>query len=698
MSRHNYMLLPLILLLLVRFPLEARGAEQAGNDAVQVKADTLAYDQQSDAYLATGNVEIRWNKATLTADSATIRQRENEAEAEGSVVLRRNGDVLRSDRITVNYDTEQGVVENGDLFSSAKNFHLRGLRLLKTGEADYHLERGAFTTCDGPSPSWQFTATDLDVSIDGYAVGKNALFYIGPLPVFYTPYILFPILRERQSGFLFPRVGTSEKKGFNLDIPYYWAFSPSQDVTFDLDVETKRGVGAGIDYRYLGHGDSRGAIRGFYIYDTNREMSRGDLAVRQLQALTPTFTLTSDLHLTLDRDFYRDFGEASGDYNRQLLDSSLAVGKRWQGAAATAEIRYVEDLDAVNNRATLQRLPTLTASLVGRRLGPLPLYAAIDAEYTHFQRDIGIAGERVDLHPTLTLYNPYPDYIQASFWGGYRQRIYDAYGGTAANGYREVGNADAGATLSTPFARVYDVGWGDLRRMKHTLVPQLDYNYVQSRGQDDLPLFDYDDRVIGGSLLTWSLTSHLTGKLQRDDAVPEYRDLLSLRLSQGYQLSGFRRDLLLLVDERRTLTDMRLEARFTPFKRFTVSADSRYDTYNNRFRTATVAADVSDGGGNAIGAGYRNIRGGVDQDGTLREGVEYFEGRLGLDLVKPFVFHYTGRYSFEKGNFLESFYSLEYKRQCWSVTISYRDRADNREFLVSFNLMGIGALGQVKAF
>jgi LPS-assembly protein len=691
------LLLPLILFLTPGLAV-AGGETLTTVGAVRLTADSLSYDQQADSLQAAGSVNIRWNRTTLTSDRARVQQRENVATAEGNVILRRNGDVLKSDRIRINYQNESGEVENGDLFSSARNFHLRGRKFSKTGETRYHLEQGAFTTCDGASPSWQFTATDLDVTLEGYAVGKNALFYVGPLPVFYTPYILFPVLTERQSGFLFPRIGTSEKKGFNFDLPFYWAISPSQDVTFDLDLETKRGVGFGADYRYLGRDGSHGTMRLFHIYDTNRNQSRGDLAARQWLEFTQSVTFTNDLHLSLDRDFYRDYGEASGDYNRQLLDSSLAVSGHWQGAAITAEARYIEDLYAANNHGTLQRLPDLSAGLISRRIYSLPVYFSLDSEFIHFQRDVGAKGERIDLHPGLTVFWPQSGFMQASVRGGYRQRLYEVYRGSTGNGTHGIGNLEAGGLVSAPLARVYDVSWGDMRRLQHSIIPEVAIDYVQSRGQEGLPFFDYDDRIVGGSIVTLSLANYLAGRVQRDDAVPESRDLLFLKLSQGYQLSGSRRDLLNLVDRGRSLTDLRLETRFLPHKHVSLATDSRYDTYRSRFSSASLTVEANDGKGNSVGAGYRNIRPGFDNDGTFRDGVDYFEGRLGLSIVKPFDFHYTGRHSFDKGAFLESYYTLEYKRQCWSVVFSYRDRPDEREFLVSFNLMGIGALGRVKAF
>jgi LPS-assembly protein len=210
---------------------------------------------------------------------------------------------------------------------------------------------------------------------------------------------------------------------------------------------------------------------------------------------------------------------------------------------------------------------------------------------------------------------------------------------------------------------------------------------VESRGQDRLPFFDYDDRVIGGSMLSWMLTSRLTGRFESAGS-PEYRELLKVRLSQGYQLDGGRRDLLNPADEGRRFTDIRLEVVAELFKSLSIDVDSRFSVYRPEVTTAAVTADLHDSQGNSAGIGFRRIEGTVD----------YLAGNLALSLVKPFIFNYAGRYSFDKSGFLESYYAVEYRHQCWSIALSYRDRPDNREFLVSFNLAGIGNIGTVKPF
>ena len=656
--------------------------------SVKISAETLSHEGRSDTYEANGKVRLTYDGISLLADNVIFREGDGEAFANGSVVMEKEGDILRAERLSINLTTKLGDVNNGDLFIKKPNFHIRGSKMAKVGPEDYHLDRGAFTTCDGDAPSWRFEASDLNVTVDEYATGKHVVFYVDNIPLLYTPYILFPVKRERQSGLLLPRIGSSTKKGFGLDLPFYWAISPSQDATFDLDIQSKRGVGAGLDYRYMRKRGGEGVFRGYGIYDASQSRFRGEVVEKHLEEISESLNFKSDIAMATDRDFYRDFGEAAGDYNRQSLDSTVSLSKSWQDYHLATEFRYVEDLDAPNNRATMQKLPGAAFTGIRRQVGISPFFFSLDSGFTNFYRQEGVNGQRFNLHPTVTTYLKPTAALDLSLYAGYSQRVYNAYGASQGSGSHSEGVADAGASLSSRFQKVYDADFAGLRKIRHLLSPEVSYSYIQTKNQESLPFFDFDDRVVGRSMISYSLTSYLTGKIIQGDGAAVYRDLLYLRVSQGYELSGSRRDLLTLVDELRPLTDIRIESRFMPSKEFSVTLDSRVNPYRGNFSTANLAAEFADDGGNRAGLGYRFSSGEL----------EYLEGRIGVSLVKPFVFNYTGRYSFDKGGFLESYYLVEYKHQCWSVGLSYRDRPDNRQFMVTFNLAGLGAIGPVKAF
>lgn len=672
------------------------GAEevmQAGRIAIW--ADSLSHDQENDTYRAKGNVMIIWQETILIADSAYLSEADNEAVAEGKVRLVKGGDVLHCDRIKINLLTDEGEVTNGDYYSRKSNFHMKGQKMIKLGEDKYRLEHGTFTTCDGNNPSWKFVADNMDVSMEDYAVGTNTIFYIKDVPSFYTPYILFPVQRERQSGFLFPHFGNTSKKGLNFDIPYYWAISPSQEATIDIDVETKRGVGNGIEYAYKRNNDSLGKLYEYSIYDTSQNKGRGNLVAQQQEWLSPSLVFKTDVDLISDRNFFLDFSEENGVYNRQILDSSVSLTKNWQNYSLAGEFRYVNDLVATTNQTTLEKLPEINFTAVRQKLPGIPLYLALDSSFVNFYRDNDVRGQRINLRPYATAYLAMPAGLEFSAWGGYRERLYNAYHagvGESGNGSRGIGIADAGATVTTSLSRIYDTAWGALKKIKHTMVPEVGYSFVEEKNQDTLPFFDYNDRELGGSVASWSITNYLTGKFQEGEGPAVYRDLLYLRLSQAYQirgvtkdpLTGTPRDVLAIVDEGKRLTDVRIEARITPIKDLSIFTDSRYNPYDTRFSSVTTGFDLKDDKENKVGISYRNAR---DQ-------FEYLEGRLGVSLIKPFVFNYTARYSFDKPGFLETIYSLEYKQQCWGVSFSYYDRpvVGDRGWTLSFNLAGIGKL------
>src|SRR2546429_187402 len=80
--------------------------------------------------------------------------------------------------------------------------------------------------------------------LEAFRYATNASFWVKSLPIIpYFPFFAAPIRRERESGFLPPQLGTSARKGFFAEVPFYWAISDSQDATLTLDAYEKRGFG-----------------------------------------------------------------------------------------------------------------------------------------------------------------------------------------------------------------------------------------------------------------------------------------------------------------------------------------------------------------------------------------------------------------------------------------------------------------------
>jgi len=64
--------------------------------------------------------------------------------------------------------------------------------------------------------------------------------------VLYFPYLIFPVKTTRQSGVLFPYLGySSDKLGFDVEVPVFWAISDSTDATFYQRYMTRGGTNRG---------------------------------------------------------------------------------------------------------------------------------------------------------------------------------------------------------------------------------------------------------------------------------------------------------------------------------------------------------------------------------------------------------------------------------------------------------------------
>jgi len=657
-------------------------------DGIRITADSMDHNQAEDIISARGNVVLLWQGATLTSDNATYDRANKVLKASGNVVIIKGGDTVKGDAVSLDLDSGRGELSKGTVFLKQNNMRFSGDTITRTGENDYAARQGSYTTCDAETPSWRFGAGNLDMTVDEYGSAQDVVFYIKDVPVFYFPYVVFPVKRERQSGFLFPRFGWSEKKGAETDIFYYWAISPSQEATIDLDIQTGRGVGTGLDYRYLRTRGSTGNLGGYLIYDLNTNNPRGVITQSHREIFSPDMNIRSSINMTTDRLFLSDYGEKSGDYNRQSNDSTVNFLKTWQNYALTANLRYTQDYYATSNNATLQTLPEVGLAAVRQQVFSTPVYFDLDSSATSFYRESGVSGQRLYGFPRLSLVTGIPGYLNVTAYGGAHLRAYHTDRTPSASPVKDNDGSllpETGVRLGSSFSRVYGFSGDRLLKLRHEITPELVYRYTGDQDQSRFPAYDIRDRIVHQNVLYYSLTSFLGGKF-RNGETSEYRDLMRLKLMQGYSFSGGRQDLLTMVDAGRPWTDVILESEAWLHPQVRLSLDARYNAYESYISSAAPGLEIDDRRGTTAAVSYR----------SARHEVEYLEGRLSTRLFTPWVLSYGTRYSFDRQNFLESVYSAEYRHQCWSILVSYLDRRvtnPSQTVMVSFNLMGAFGFG-----
>lgn len=666
-----------------------RQTAQPGPTGMVLRADRMVHETATDTMIATGNVHMTWQDMVMTADEATYNRTTQIMTARGNVYLFKTGDAMWGEQMVLDTETGRAEMEKGRIYMAQGNFHVKGQQIAKMGDDQYALNKGDLTSCDAEVPSWKFGGTEMDFTTDEYATGKNVIFYVKDIPVFYFPYLMLPVKKERQSGFLFPRFGASTKRGEFYEQPFYWAISPSQEATLLLDLQTKRGVGLGVDYRYLRSRTSDGSMGGYLIRDNNEKKVRGKFLQVHKEQFPDDLSLITSINLTSDKTFLTDYEEKSGEYNRQYYDSRVVLTKNWDTWMTGAQAIYTQDFYAGSNTTTLQRAPELLLYGARQAVPFIPsLWFDLDLLLTNYYREKGMQGQRAAITPRLTTnHTLFDGRLNTTVFGGLQIRGYNST--EADPGIKEkamVAIPEFGAEISSSLSRIYDKPLLGMTRLRHEIVPTLRYSYTTEKDQTSYPMYDQSDRTPHVNLINFSLASHLGGKVERakdQKGADVYRHLQTLRLNQGYSLGGIRPYLLSEADAKKPWSDATIESETWLHPLFRLLVDAGYNHYKRKVTTTALGGDYNDGKGNIVGTSYRM----TDQQ------VEYLEGRISLALFKPVYLAYTNRFSFDKQKSLESHTSIEYRHQCWSVLAIWRERPNDRSWTINFNLAGLFSIG-----
>ena len=215
-------------------------AQQPGENeqAVFLEADHLEDTADGSGYLAVGNVRVRQEGRTLLADELEYRPDQNRIIARGNVVIIGQTDFPQyADEVELDSAFSSGLAL-GFASMLENNGRIAAAAAIRRENGSMQLEDAYYTACelcesgDRP-PTWRLRAREVHQDAEDQMIYyRDAQFEVMGVPVLYTPVFAHADpSTERRSGLLFPTVAVSSRLGFSYQQPYYWAISPSQDVT-----------------------------------------------------------------------------------------------------------------------------------------------------------------------------------------------------------------------------------------------------------------------------------------------------------------------------------------------------------------------------------------------------------------------------------------------------------------------------------
>ena len=692
-----------------------------------ISALSVTFDNTRDLYIAEKEVVITGGKTRLEADYVEFSNKTKDAFAQGNVILISGEDSISCDAMNINLETEIGTINKGTIFIQKDNFYISGEDIRKTGQFTYSLEKGSITSCSGDSPDWKISGRKVKVTVEGYGTARDAVLWAKNVPAAYTPFLMFPVKTKRQTGFLMPGVSSSIRKGYQYEQPFFLAISESSDATLYADYMSDRGTKTGVEYRYILDNRSKGTVFFDYLKDskiddgtagtedysfsstpqrTNED--RYWFRMKHNQKLPNGFSAKLDLDVVSDADYLHEFqdgfsgyrqtkayleteyGRGLDEYDQTIRRNRLNVNKSWSTYILNMDALWYDNVTARRqgiDDTTLQTLPAIQFDAFRQQLGSSEFYYTLDSEHRSFYRQDTTAtlvkGQRTDIYPRVYL----PIRLNKIFYFepslGARETLWYTDDFTSADGdsdaLRTRHMADFGAEISTKIFRVYGMDNSFAEKIKHEMIPKLQYSFIPDVGQKDLPLFDSLDRIAEQNLITWSLTNYLISRktfvTPQGKEIRTYRDFAYAQLSQSYDINKDNND--------KPFSDILLTGILNLNEFVAVNTDFSWSPYDNEYKIFNIGSTLKDKRGDALALEYR----------FNRDILESVYSEIDIALTDKLITYYTVEKNLKDDRTVQTQAGFIMTKQCWTFDLAVTETRTDLSVGMLVTLHGIGELG-----
>ncbi|WP_431733977.1 LPS-assembly protein LptD [Kingella negevensis] len=475
-------------------PAKTSGGAKLPEDATRITSDK-ALGQIEERHRSEGNVIIERNDETLNAEWVDYDQKTETVDAGDKFKLTRaDGQTVEGEKLHYDLKNSQGVAENSEFEANQDGRRLQGIseHVEMQDKQKSRMKNVKFNTCNPGDKSWYIQASELTNNQEtGIGVAKNARLVFGGVPILYTPWADFPTRGNRKSGFLVPTVSVGSDGG-TISLPYYFNLEPNYDATIAPGVITERGLRLDGEFRYL-QPEYSGSVNVAYMpHDKKHESNNRYLInARHNQRFNDKLSGGIDFNQASDDDYYQDFSTRNGiaesvNLNRSawLNYNDVVLGEPFSAQLLVQKYQALKDANGAKDEP-YARLPQLSAKWK-KHFSKNGTFKT-DGQLTYFEHSDKQAGTRTIVYPN----------IQWDFhnqWGYVRPKVglhatrywLNDFGSLKSRNTSRVlpiVNVDSGITLE----RETQLFGKDLVQ---TLEPRLFYNYIPSKAQNDLPLFD----------------------------------------------------------------------------------------------------------------------------------------------------------------------------------------------------------------
>lgn len=721
--------------------------------------------KEGDFYFADGKVEIQYKNLRLRAEHVQYNTKTYQAAARGHVQLDVETQHITADSADFNVQSGEGVFDhvhgevtmehrpNSNMLVSPNPLVFEAQQVRRLDARTYTIEHAWLTVCEKDKPSWKFYAPHATLHVDRTVALVNADFRMFRIPLLYIPYASLPAGRKlRQSGLMIPEFGDTSVKGVVIGDGYYWAPKDWTDVDLGAAYLSRRGWQQNAQFRAKPWEDVDISAKYFGVIDrgvptavvnssgvtTTQLISQGGHSSQfELNAqLHGGWRAVADLNQLSSLTFQLVFSPTFGEAVRSEVRSAAFLTNNFRGFSANLATTSLENFVNAQPQVSVNLRGTPVARFGSVDQAPwarLPIYFGVDAfAGAEHRSDENVATdpltgvqtvvdgvetaafvERSEFAPRVVLPLHWGPWLGVTTSYVVRATSYGAQlnGQTVVDRplWRTTGELSIDLRPPT-LERVWETKSG---KWKHTIEPDIEYNYVRGVNQFDRFIrFDEDETLTDTNEFMYSITQRLfrrTGDGSADE-------LVSWRIAQKYffdptfngaLVPGTRNVFQALdsitpfafADQPRHFSPIDSELLITPGGIYDAEVRLDYDTVRRRLTTAGTLLKIHP----TQNFNFTIAHFSIDNNAVLQPVANQFRAQAGYgDLNRRGWSASVGfGYDLEQHVLQNQFAQVSYNGSCCGIAFEYvrlslgQIRTEN-EFRVALNIANIGTFGNLR--
>ena len=678
-------------------------SEETDRGSIEIRADSSRIVKDGVSRFD-GDVEVVKGNNSLAAQVITYDHNRGIFDAEGRTHLWNGAMIWSGESAHYDLNTEISQLSEGQYWLQAGRGrgHAASLEHNRPEQMTV-LENVDYSTCPLSDEAWRVTASKIKLNHESdRGSATHAVLRVRNIPVFYFPYVNFPLSDKRKSGLLAPTAGSTNQSGADIQIPYYWNIAPNYDATLTPRILTDRGEMLGGEFRYLGQ-TFRGEIAAEYL-PSDDLLDGKDRSLVSFDHSQLFFDgrgrFDAIWNNVSDNEYFEDFGGSIRVTSQRFIDRRVSFRYRSRDTRITALAQAYQIVDDSIRRGTgpYRRLPQIRLSHRFTRFGRF--VPSIRAEATYFDRDESVTAGRLHVAPALNYeyIKPYLRIVPRLVFAHTQYFIDDPRSNFDDNESRTVPIFSLNSQLF--FERNFEL-FG--RHHLQTFEPRIFYLLIPNVDQSQLPRFDSGirftsfrnifnpnrftglDRIGDANQITTAITSRILDTERGNE-------LMSLSIGQIYYFRDREVTLPRREEETDRVSELIAEASANLNSDWSVRGTVQWDPNKSQTEISSIALRYRPNLDTVLNFRYRFRRAVSD--------IEQTDLSLRFPLTRNTAIIGRWNYSLPRRQTLEAIGGIEYESCCWGARLVARRFLRNTEgefdngMFMQVHFRGLGGFGK----